>query len=195
MPFVFTNRNGGMRWGEQSIVFTNDNPPVYPTFATASISANSSSYSGSYSGYSVFTFLSSGTFTVTKGGFVSVLIVGGGGNGGNNVGGGGGGGQVVYFDTVSNPMTITSGSYNVVVGNGAPAYVSASSISGSSSFNSITANGGGNGVGATNSTPTSGGSGGGAGYYIANGAGATNKTTVSNAFFNGGNNSRNLVEV
>jgi len=89
-------------------------------YALANISTNSSQgASVSTNGnYTVFTYNSSGTFTVSQPGYVSVLIVGGGGGGGWNVGGGGGAGGMVFFDLVSKPMTLTATSYAVTVGTG-----------------------------------------------------------------------------
>jgi hypothetical protein len=56
------------------------------------------------------------TFNVPTGGILcDILMVGGGGAGGKDLGGGGGGGAVLYGTNI----TITSGSYNIKVGNGA----------------------------------------------------------------------------
>ena len=60
--------------------------------------------------YTVHEFTADGTFTVTEGGEIEYLIVGGGG-GGSTAGGGAGG-------VVQGTMTITPGSYPVVVGDG-----------------------------------------------------------------------------
>jgi hypothetical protein len=70
----------------------------------------------------VHTFTESGTFTVTKGGKVDVLIVAGGGGGGSGCcgGGGGGAGGVVY----TQEGVVAAGDYVVTVGaggTGAPA--------------------------------------------------------------------------
>ena len=77
-------------------------------------------YSSDGQTYKVHTFTSDGTFEVTYGGVVDVLIVGGGGAGsidGNffyEGTGGGGGGQVVYTTSVE----VTSQSYSITVGLG-----------------------------------------------------------------------------
>ena len=73
--------------------------------------------SGVFAVYSFSTGVTSGisgfiTFITTK--TVDLLIVGGGGGGGNDVGGGGGGGGIVYATGVS----ISPGTYDVVVGAG-----------------------------------------------------------------------------
>ena len=88
-------------------------------------------------------------------GQIEFLIVAGGGAGAQGGGGGGGGGVVV----TSSPYPISIGSYSVVVGNGAPI---STANGGDSSFNNITAKGGGVGGGAGGGTGTPGGSGGGA---------------------------------
>ncbi|MBU2523129.1 MAG: LamG domain-containing protein, partial [Nanoarchaeota archaeon] len=65
--------------------------------------------------YTIHTFTSNDTFSVTTGCNVEVLVVaGGGGGGGNYGGGGGGGGGVVYNSTYS----VTSSPINVTVGAG-----------------------------------------------------------------------------
>ena len=65
-------------------------------------------------GYRIHTFTGSGTFTVTSGGSIEVLVVAGGGGGGAWVGGGGGAGGLVY----SGNLAVTPGAYSVVVGAG-----------------------------------------------------------------------------
>ncbi len=64
--------------------------------------------------YKTHTFTSSGTFSVTNGGSVEVLVVAGGGGGGRDQAGGGGAGGVIYAPS----KTMASGSYSVTVGNG-----------------------------------------------------------------------------
>ena len=105
-------------------------------------------------GYIYHTFTSPGTFTVSSGGNVEVLVVAGGGGGGGDVGGGGGAGGLAY-----NPsMTIGPGTYPVTVGpggNGGPGTASpagtlgirSGGAGGDSIFNGITALGGGGGGG------------------------------------------------
>jgi hypothetical protein len=91
-------------------------------------------------------FQSPGTFNVTTDGDVEVLIVGGGGSGADGQAGGGGGGGVVHGATV--PVT---GSIPVVVGDGGQpngpggSYNRCGYRGGSSSFDGVTAIGGGGG--------------------------------------------------
>jgi hypothetical protein len=108
-------------------------------------------------GYTIHTFTSSGTFTVTSppanATNVHALIVGGGG-GGSGRGGGGGGGVIEntsYAVTLGAGVTVTVGAGGTPGGSG-----------GNSVFGTITANGGGVG-GNFNGTGGSGGSGGGGG--------------------------------
>jgi len=133
--------------------------------ATNTISATGGTitYSG---GYTIHTFTSSGTFTVSSGsGNVEVLVVAGGGGGGSDMGGGGGGGGVTY----NSAYAVTPTGYTVTVGGGgagAPAGVSqVRGYSGANSvFGTITTTGGGGGAseyGNNNSPAGSGGSGGG----------------------------------
>lgn len=91
-------------------------------------------YSG---GYTIHTFVSSGTFNVTSvrpGATVEVLIVGGGG--GSHVGGGGAGGVII-----NNSVSISVQSYPVVVGAGGNI---CSNGSNSSAISLVAAGGGGN---------------------------------------------------
>ena len=91
---------------------------------TSSPSATTVGGTGDYT-YMVFTYTTetagAGTgqtlynITVPTGGMVcDVLVVGGGGSGGTFIGGGGGGGGVLYIQNAS----ISSGTYNIFVGNG-----------------------------------------------------------------------------
>jgi hypothetical protein len=107
--------------------------------------------------YTIHTFTSSGTFSVSSGGTVEYLIVGGGGGGGYEVsswsaGGGGAGG--VLAGTIS----VAALSYPVTVGAGGGNHLNGSN----SIFNGQTALGGGRG-GILNENGAVGGSGGGAG--------------------------------
>lgn len=112
-------------------------------------------------GYKYHTFTSPGTFTVSgTSSTIEVLVVGGGAAGGS--GGAGGAGGLVY-----NPaMPITVGSYPVVVGpGGSPNSPIPQRPGGDSTFNGITAKGGGAGMDYFTPAPTNpqsqGGSGGG----------------------------------
>ena len=69
--------------------------------------------------YKIHEFTSNGTFSVSEGGTVDVLLVGGGGGGGDEftggtTAGGGGGGGVLYVNNYS----VSSGSYSITVGTG-----------------------------------------------------------------------------
>ena len=121
--------------------------------------------------YMVHTFKESGTFTVTHGGKVDVLVVGGGGGGGAALSGGGGGGAggVIY----KKDMALISGEYEIVVGAGGTGGVvnetgngiKAKSTRGApSSALGFTAQGGGRG-GDTNEGGGDGASGGGAAAF------------------------------
>ena len=113
-------------------------------------------------GYKYHTFTNPGTFTVTSGTKnIEVLVVGGGGGAGGDVGGGGGAGGLAY-----NPSTpIVPGSYPVVIGGGgSPGPGTAPKNGGNgnpSTFNGITALGGGYGGGWQSNPGGAGGSGGG----------------------------------
>jgi prepilin-type N-terminal cleavage/methylation domain-containing protein len=113
-------------------------------------------------GYTIHTFTSSGTFTVTGSGNVEYLVVAGGGGGGSYDGGGGGGGGV-RTGTLS-----VSSNKTVTVGNGG-----SSGAKGSDSvFDTITSIGG--GLGGFSAGGGNGGSGGGqAGNYGDHGYGTS----------------------
>jgi len=116
-------------------------PPSPPTGVVAT-GGTVTTYTTGGTTYKVHTFTSSGTFNVTSGGPVDVLLVGGGGGGGYYLGaqvgggGGGGGGQVVYQTGVS----VSLGSFPVTVGSGGLA----DTLATSSNFLSISALPGGN---------------------------------------------------
>jgi hypothetical protein len=121
--------------------------------------------------YRVHTFTTSGTLTVTQGGFAEVLVVAGGGpgggQGGNDGSGGGGAGGLVYN---SGFELIDGASMSVVVGaGGAGVSAATKGQNGSNSvLGSITAIGGGAGgseAGSATRFGNNGGSGGGAGGY------------------------------
>lgn len=116
--------------------------------------------------YTIHTFTSSGTFTVTSGsGDVEYLVVAGGGGGGGKIAGGGGAGG---FRTATG-FAVTAQAYPITVGSGgtAVAYGDNQGNNGAdSTFSSITATGGGGGgryVEPTGSDGSAGGSGGGGG--------------------------------
>lgn len=178
MPFVFTNRNGGMRWGEQSIVDKNDN--------LSQITATGGTVTTSGSRY-IHTFTSNGTFTLSSAATIDILLVGGGGAGGTGSisgswegSGGGGGGGLAYGTKL-----IPAGTYTVTVGEGGvTASTSANfiitAIGGNSSFTNgsiinETAKGGSYGA-AGCAVTTGGGGGGGSSYALPSG---TSGITVS----------------
>ena len=117
------------------------------------VAATGGTINDSVSGYRIHTFTAGGTFTVTSGGNVEVLVVAGGGGGGSWYGGGGGAGGLIYAPA----SFVASGSYPVVVGSGGagrPATIAGSNATdsfgskgGNSSFNSLIALGGGGGPG------------------------------------------------
>ncbi len=121
-------------------------PSAGPTIGVASKSTNSGATQTTNGAYTVFTYKSSGTFTVATGGTVGVLIVGGGGGGGGNLGGGAGAGGLVYFDLATKPMTLSAGAYAVTVGGGGAGGTGKTAYGangGNSSFNGCIATGGG----------------------------------------------------
>ena len=108
-------------------------------------------------GYQIHTFTSGGTFTVSAGCSVEVLVVGGGGGGGSGNAGGGGAGGVRY----NSSFAVTAQAYGVVVGGGGAATTAGTA----SSFSTISAAGGGYGKSAgIGGDGGSGGGGGGGGY-------------------------------
>jgi hypothetical protein len=131
----------------------------------------------------ITTFNSSGTFTPSVSGTVTVCVVGGGGGGGD-LGGGGGGSQVLC----NNSYSVTNGvGITVTIGAGGAGSSSASSAGsngGSSVFGTLTAIGGGGG-GSNSANPASGASGGGGGSTGSSQSGATG--TAGNS--GGSNNS------
>lgn len=102
---------------------------------TFSATGGTISTSGSYT---IHTFTSSSTFIVATGSrLVDILIVGGGGAGGGTHSAGGAGGEVLYYTN----YLITPNTYTVIVGTGA---IFATNVQGGfSSFDLLTASGGG----------------------------------------------------
>jgi hypothetical protein len=132
------------------------------------ISATGGTISTPGNGYTYHLFSSPGNFVISAGeGFIDVLIVaGGGGGGGGYYTGGAGAGGVVY----GNSIDVATGTYPIIVGSGGAGSPGASGTSGDglpSSFNSVTAIGGGGG-GSGPGNPDGGregGSSGGSDYY------------------------------
>ena len=136
------------------IVITPVSPNPIAAFKTSFISGGASSANGIYT---VLTFsYPGGTLVVNKSISATILVIGGGGGGGGagvQTGGGGAGGA----EYVSSPVTISSGSYTVTVGQGG----AASTSGGNSTFLSYTGSGGGRGGNWINGAGVSGGCGGG----------------------------------
>ena len=138
------------------IPFGNFIPNAYATQATG----GTITYSG---GYTIHTFTTSGTFTVTQAGSIQYLVVAGGGGGGsgqdgNRVGGSAGGGGYRNGTAIANAT-----SYSITVGAGGAGAVGedANGSKGSDSiFSTRTSTGGGYGGGAGNVNPQAGGTGG-----------------------------------
>ena len=122
-----------------------------------------------YSGeYTIHSFTTSGTFTVTSAGDVDYLVLGGGGGGcggltagGNALGGGGAGG---FRNGTAHAVTVQA--YTITVGaggsGGTPIDACDATSGSASTFDTITSAGGGHGGGYVSPAPDSGGSGGGA---------------------------------
>ncbi len=141
-------------------------------------------------GYRIHTFTGSGTFTVTSGGSVEVLVIGGGGGGAGgspSYDGNGGGGAGGFLETT---IDVVAGSYSVTVGNGgtggAASAASPGGDGGNSIFSTLTAVGGGGGGSDSNTNNgRAGGSGGGA--SCAGTSGGTGGSPTSGQGYAGGN--------
>lgn len=133
--------------------------------------------------YKVHTFNSSSTFTITSGsGLLDALIIAGGAGGGGDVGGGGGAGGVNY----QVGLTRGAGNYTVTIGGGGAGVTSGAGNAGSnSSFDGITATGGGAGN-SRNLNGGNGGSGGGAGAAFPSGGPFTGGSGTVGQGNNGG---------
>ena len=188
----------------RSLSLTGGSTPSQITLGSSSIRALGG-VTTIYNTYKIHTFATAGTatFTVTPPNAltVKVLVVGGGGGGGSSAslyGGGGGAGGLVYSRT----MSLTPGTYQVVVGGGGPA----GSNGGDSTFNGLVAygggygsvqdgnggnggcGGGGSGGGGSPGTGSQGFPGGrGAGQYVAGGGGGGMGATASTSRPNVGN--------
>jgi len=89
--------------------------PVAPP--TVSASGGDLSADNTPDGDTFHVFYNPGTFTVTAGGDVDILLVGGGASGRGGHGFGGAGGQVIFFPNVP----VTSGPYPIAIGQGGAA--------------------------------------------------------------------------
>lgn len=152
--------------------------PLLPGIFAASGSAQSivsggTLFSDSNYYYSAF-FGGTSTFSVSTAPLnVDLIVVGGGAGGGTAAGGGGGAGGIVVRSGL-----LTIGSYTATVGEGGSGATSdggSGSNGGNSTFDTITAFGGGGG--AHNGTGISGGCGGGAGYGAGQVGGSSTQTS------------------
>ena len=82
--------------------------------ASSSISASGGTVTD-LAEYRIHTFISNGTFTVSSGGYVEVLVVAGGGGGGSRNAGGGGAGGLIRTSSV---VVVSGSNYAVTVGAG-----------------------------------------------------------------------------
>jgi hypothetical protein len=124
-------------------------------------------------GYQLHAFTASGNFVVAAGAkAVEVLVVAGGGAGGWDVGGGGGAGGLIYSSAVS----LSVGSYSIVIGAGGTAATSGGGTAPSGSSTTafgLTAIGGGGGGQWAGGSGASGGSGGGSTSNMTTGGAGT----------------------
>lgn len=137
-------------------------------------------------GYTIHTFTSSGTFNVYSTSNVEYLIVAGGGGGGSGSGGAGGGAGGMLTGTYT---SLPSGTYTITVGDGGAENTQGAD----SSFNSLTAIGGGYGP-YQNQSPRSGGSGGSGGGGSGSGGGGTYSTGGSGTNGQGNNGGRGYLK-
>jgi len=143
--------------------------------------------------FRVHTFTSDGTFEVTRGGEVDVLVVAGGGSGaatpGQHKGGGGGAGGLVFTPN----SFIGAGSNAITVGLGGASVGQTSSFSATqgnpgqdSIFNNLIALGGGRGGQRGEPEGSNDGGSGGGGHYELSGGSATQPTSSTGGFGNDG---------
>jgi hypothetical protein len=133
--------------------------------------------------YFYHAFTSNGTFTPTQSISADVLVVAGGGGGGDATGGGGGAGGVCY--QVGRSLT-TSGLSVTVGGGGARVPGAIGATGGNSTFDTITANGGGGGNYGPFANGANGGSGGGGGEGRAGGSATQGTSGGATGYGNAG---------
>jgi len=152
-------------------------PPTWLYWPSSSnlVAATGGTEATTFCGYKYHVFNSSGTFTVTTGGTIDILVVGGGGGGSSRAQTTGAGGAGGAGAMIEHSATLAAGDYTVTVGAGGAGGQEAVGTNGSNSsfINStgtaisITATGGGGGgwpfANVANQRAKSGGSGGGAG--------------------------------
>lgn len=139
--FIRSNNTYGSTGGSSSHTHTTSTGHITDTTSSTSSLAPLFSATGgtitSSGGYTIHTFTSGGTFTVTGSANVEVLVVGGGGNGGTTNsdclgGGGGGAGGLLY----NSSFAVTAQAYPITIGG----------AGGNSVFSTLTAIGGGAGA-------------------------------------------------
>ena len=116
------------QYGGGSLFFTSASASIFFPYGSGLTAGTASGgSSSSITGYTLLSFTTTGTLTVSKSGLFDVLIVGGGGGGGTTTdsdpGGGGAGGQVLYLENAyiaSGSYTVTVGGAGSVGGNGGP---------------------------------------------------------------------------
>ncbi len=168
-------------------VTNSSQPSVFTAIPEASVSATGTYTLSTDDRYRIYKFTGNGTITTTAPGTAEVLVVGGGGGGGEggNFGGGGGAGQVVI-----NTNYNLTGSVTATIGVGGGRLTSGNI----SIFGSITANGGGAGLGSvgggTSGNGYSGGTGGNDPPKVGGGGGGGSSsngvTVLSDNLGNGG---------
>ena len=157
-------------------------PP--PGGGAATLAATGATATYDLDGYRYFEIDSDLDFIVTTAGDVEIMAIGGGASGGNSSAhgaGGGGAGQMVEHST-----TIGTGTYPAVIGAGGavPAFREAGVNGGSTTFNGLTAIGGGGG-GSERDPGLAGGSGGGA-FRSGAAGGATSYSGSGTGYGNAG---------
>ena len=161
--------------------------------AASAVSATGGNTTNDIGGYRIHTFTNSGTFAVSAGGNVDVLVVAGGGGGGSggpgkdtdSGGGGGGAGGLIQ----SNAVSVSAGGIAVTVGAGGIGGSAAGAAAGNgenSAFGPLSAVGGGRGACAqTAFAAGNGGSGGGASFtQITRGTGTAGQGNQGGSSFN-----------
>jgi hypothetical protein len=178
------SHNGGSATLSVGQIYYNIVRNVYFTCTTATSGSNvwlgNYEYSGgiitTYGSYRVHTFLSSGTFQINSTKSVDYLVVAGGASGGTTAAGGGGAGGV----RIGTSLAISSGSYQVIVGDGGAGRTGGAALVGiSGGVSSLTT---GSLISATGGGAGGGGAGGAGGDWSldgGSGGGGASSTTAS----------------
>ena len=184
------------QWGGGTLYFTSASAAIFfsgggTSYGTATGGSSSSITVGGIN-YTLLTFTTDGTLTVTKAGLFDVLLVGGGGGGGgawsSQASGGGGAGAVIGLAATTTIYLTSNQSIDVGAGGALGQALARGNVGFESAIGSIIAAAGGGSGGAANQTPSEvaasgGGSGGGAGS--ANGTRLKGES-VNEAFGNDG---------